>query len=199
MGGALHQLCLICENINFLLHEPDQCNHLGCQYSAYCQSQPEDTWPHSEGYKHHSSLVHLKVSAEKGCHLCTILYLPIVGNLPNSLSGTTTWTSGVTIFVSRYELQVAYEGRTGIFTFELEESPGIRCRPDMAITPFRQKPSVADSVLFVVRSDLKNSKGVYHTHNQQSVTVHTPPKIGYFKGRRGLRCHHGEVRHSPLH
>ncbi|KAI9765703.1 MAG: hypothetical protein M1839_005398 [Geoglossum umbratile] len=77
---GLHHLCEVCERISFpSLHQKEECTPVGCRYNIgkfSTSMRPfnrERVEAHSLEYKHHSSLDALRTSAEKGCHLCSLI------------------------------------------------------------------------------------------------------------------------------
>jgi hypothetical protein len=149
---ALHRLCFMCQRIKFVLHEPSQCFLLNCQYAAYCQSEPHEVWPHSDAYQHYATISLLEESAGNGCHLCTLLYMPIKYSKQTRCSRSIPKTTGANIFVSRHELQVAYEGQAELVTFGLEDSPGSQCTRPESGRPTPQYHNIATEALFVAKS-----------------------------------------------
>jgi hypothetical protein len=76
----LHHLCEMCSKINFsVLHEKEQCASTGCRYHVgdhWTDVRPFNTEyleAHSLEYQHHASIDALRVSAQEGCHLCSLM------------------------------------------------------------------------------------------------------------------------------
>jgi ankyrin repeat protein len=80
MDVGLHHLCDLCSKINFpALHGKELCASAGCKYhiagreAAKRPFNRERLEDHSLEYKHHASLDALCVSAQTGCHLCSLM------------------------------------------------------------------------------------------------------------------------------
>jgi hypothetical protein len=70
----INQLCDICKSIKFNLHFKHQCTEQNCPIELWYSSIiSEPITVHSNVFSHHADFAALELSAQNGCHLCTLL------------------------------------------------------------------------------------------------------------------------------
>lgn len=198
MDNVLHILCLMCQRIDFNLHDPSQCQLLRCEYATYCQSEIEDTWLHSQALQHYSTYSQLQESARNGCHLCTLLSTSISYPQSPERSKSNLGTAGVKIFVSRHVLQVAIEGLDMLVTLDMEDIPNGQCAGSGKEGVICKYQGADQERLFVVQSQVMRSYAKYNANKPEvidSVTLVRSFDLSSLRmqGYRGLRYTNGDV------
>lgn len=159
-----HQLCTLCQNLSFELHETlhgaESCPIPGCEANTLHLSSSL----HSPPTPHYQSLDVLEESAAKGCHLCCLLSagLRSASRIRTKLS---TLTSGIVLYFGCDTTSPAWdevsENITAIYgdavaCFQVVALPDSQCS-DPAFVDFNHDRAIKFRTACLVNEDLEET------------------------------------------